>query len=129
MNVDDIEIWWFVNGSAVVSRSNSARPYSTNTNPSRLIISALFTDADAGMYTCANANTISATSVTDTITLNAQGEYVAPRFCCYLLSSIQWHKLKCLFGCMPRLKCMPGKTACKTSCLKVNCNGKFMLFK
>ena len=75
MNGEEIETWWF-NGNTVVSRSNSARPYSTNTNPSRLIISALFTDADAGVYTCANANTMSGASTTDAITLNAQGEYV-----------------------------------------------------
>ena len=99
MNGEEIETWWF-SGNTVVSRSNSARPYSTNTNPSRLIISAPFTSADAGIYTCANTNTISDASETDTITLNAQGEYVA---CVrsYLLSSRQWHKSKCTFSYVP----------------------------
>ena len=76
VNGTEVETWWF-SGSTVVSRSDSVRPYSTNTNPSRLIIMASFTNADEGIYTCANNNPLSGTSVRDMITLNARGKYVA----------------------------------------------------
>ena len=79
MNGEVTETWWFFRNN-VVSRNGSDRPYSTTTDPSRLIISAPYTGADAGVYTCGNNNTLSATSARDMITLNAQGEYVCS-FC------------------------------------------------
>ena len=96
MNGEVIETWWFL-GNNVVSRSNSDRLFSTTTtNPTRLIISASYTGADAGVYTCGNTNPLSATSARDMITLNAQGEYVAFLVNYLLCSSI---KMKCTLSC------------------------------
>ena len=75
MNGEETRTIWY-SGNRRVSRNNSDRPYTT-INPSRLIISGPYTDADAGVYTCANTNSLSATSARDMIILNAQGEYVA----------------------------------------------------
>ena len=67
---------WF-HGSTLVSQSGTDRPYSTNTVPSRLIISHPFTNADIGTYTCSPNSTFPAIPSGDTVTLNARSEYLA----------------------------------------------------
>ena len=77
MNGEVTETWWFF-GNNLVSQNDSDRPFSiATTDPSRLIISGPYTDADEGVYTCGNTNPFSATSAIDMITLRAQSEYVA----------------------------------------------------
>ena len=67
---------WF-GGSTLVSQSDTDRPYSTNTVPSRLIFSNEFTGNDNGTYTCSPDNTFPTIPPGDTITLSAASEYVA----------------------------------------------------
>ena len=76
------ETWWFSGSNSMITRMDSNRVHSTNTNPSRLIIGAPFTNSDAGVYTCANADTLSSASVSDMITLRAGSEYVCT--CIYI---------------------------------------------
>ena len=76
------ETWWFSGSNSMITRMDSSRVHSTNTNPSRLIIGSRFTNNDAGVYTCANADTLSSASVSDMITLGARGEYVCT--CVYI---------------------------------------------
>ena len=67
---------WFA-GSTLVSQSDTDRPYSTNTVPSRLIFSSPFTDADIGNYTCSPNNMFPTIPPGDAITLIAGSECVA----------------------------------------------------
>ena len=73
---------WFA-GSTLVSQSDTDRPYSTNTVPSRLIFSNEFTDADIGTYTCSPNNMFPTIPPGDAITLSAASEYVAVLLYCY----------------------------------------------
>ena len=66
---------WFA-GNTLVPQSNTSRPYSTNTVPSRLLISAPFTNADNGTYTCSPNDTFPNIPPGDAITLGAASEYV-----------------------------------------------------
>ena len=83
---------WFA-GSTLISQSDTDRPYSTNTVPSRLIFSSPFTDADIGTYTCSPDSTFPTIPPGDAITLSTGSEYVRSyiRSCIatYLLSSKQ----------------------------------------
>ena len=76
------ETWWFSGSNSMITQMDSNRVHSTNTNPSRLIICNPFTNSDAGVYTCANADTLSSASVRDMITLGAESEYVCT--CIYI---------------------------------------------
>ena len=66
---------WF-RGNTLVSQSDTDRPYSTNTVPSRLIFSSTFTNADVGTYTCSPNSTFPTIPPGDAITLSAGSEYI-----------------------------------------------------
>ena len=81
--------WFF--GNSLVSQSNTALRYSTNTVPSRLIIDAPFTSSDAGTYTCSPNSTFPTIPPGDSITLSAGGECVCIILLLILLSSTYVH--------------------------------------
>ena len=66
---------WFL-GNTLVSQSDTHRPYSTSTVPSRLIFSNGFTDAYIGTYTCSPNSTFPTIPPGDAITLSAGSEYI-----------------------------------------------------
>ena len=65
---------WFFNGT-LVSESDTNCPYSTNTVPSRLVISGPFTISDSGTYTCSSNSTFPTIPPGDVITLSTGSEY------------------------------------------------------
>ena len=68
---------WFA-GNTLVPQSDSNHPYSTtNTVPSRLMLSMPFTGADNGTYTCSPNDIFPTIPPGDAITLSAASEYVA----------------------------------------------------
>ena len=67
--------WFFEN--TLVSQSDTNRPYSTKTVPSRLIIGHRFISSDSGTYTCSPNSVFPTTPPGDNITINVRSEYLA----------------------------------------------------
>ena len=67
---------WFFSNMSKVSTNSSIRPYSIGIAPSRLIITNIFTNIDAGTYTCSPDSTFPTIPPGDSITLNTEGKYV-----------------------------------------------------